>query len=65
VHLVGAGVGPPSSAAHSAALAGSIQDACAVAALVTCLGLVTSLVRGSAGHHAEQLEHVPPSPPAG
>jgi EmrB/QacA subfamily drug resistance transporter len=65
VHMVGAGGGPPSSPAHSAALAGSIQDACAVAALITCIGLVTSLVRGSAGHHAEQLEHVPPSPPAG
>jgi len=65
VHLVGAGGGPPSSAAHSAALGSAIQDAFAVAALVTCIGLVTSLVRGSAGHHAEQLEHVPPSPPAG
>jgi EmrB/QacA subfamily drug resistance transporter len=57
--------GPPSSAVQNAALAGAIQDAFAVAVVVTCLGLVTSLVRGSAGHHAEQLEHVPPSPPAG
>ncbi len=63
VHLAGAG-GPPSAGAQSAALAGAIHDAFAVAAAVTCLGLLTSLVRGSAGHHAEQMEHARP-PEAG
>jgi EmrB/QacA subfamily drug resistance transporter len=67
VHLASAAgpPGPPSAAIQSAALAGAIQDAFAVAVAVTFVGLVTSLVRGSAGHHAEQLEHVQPPQAAG
>jgi EmrB/QacA subfamily drug resistance transporter len=41
------------------ALAGAIHDAFAVAALVCSVGIFTSLIRGSAGHHADQLQHEP------
>jgi EmrB/QacA subfamily drug resistance transporter len=47
VHLAELGRGTPTAAAHSAALAGSIHDAFVVAALVCCVGIVTSLIRGS------------------
>jgi EmrB/QacA subfamily drug resistance transporter len=47
VHLAELGRGAPTAAAHSAALAGSIHDAFVVAALVCCVGIVTSLIRGS------------------
>jgi EmrB/QacA subfamily drug resistance transporter len=52
VHLAELGGGAPNAAAHSAALAGAIHDAFAVAAVVCCVGIVTSLIRGSSrpGH---------------
>jgi hypothetical protein len=55
VHLA-ATAGVPTSAARNIALAGAIHDAFAVAALICCLGVVASLVRGSQGHRADQLE---------
>ena len=45
VHLAELG-GAPSGALQSAALAGAIHDAFVVAAIVCCVGIVTSLVRG-------------------
>ena len=47
VHIaeLGGRAGPP--AAHGVALAGAIHDAFVVAALVCCVGIVTSLIRGS------------------
>ncbi len=39
--------GPPTATLQSVALAGAIHDAFVVAALVCCVGIVTSLVRGS------------------
>jgi len=52
VHLAELGGGAPTAAVRSAALAGAIHDAFVVAALVCCLGIVASLVRGSSrpGH---------------
>jgi EmrB/QacA subfamily drug resistance transporter len=52
VHLAELGGGVPTAAVRSAALAGAIHDAFVVAALVCCVGIVTSLVRGSSrpGH---------------
>jgi EmrB/QacA subfamily drug resistance transporter len=52
VHLAELGSSAPTAAVRSAALAGAIHDAFVVAALVCCLGIVTSLVRGSSrpGH---------------
>jgi EmrB/QacA subfamily drug resistance transporter len=52
VHLAEMGGGAPTAAVRSAALAGAIHDAFVVAALVCCVGIVTSLVRGSSrpGH---------------
>ncbi len=52
VHLAELGGGIPTAAVRSAALAGAIHDAFVVAALVCCVGIVTSLVRGSSrpGH---------------
>jgi hypothetical protein len=47
VHLTDLGGGASGAAVHTAALAGAIHDAFAVAALVCCLGIVTSLIRGS------------------
>lgn len=47
IHLAEMSVGTPSAAARNAALAGAIHDAFMVAALVCCVGIVTSLVRGS------------------
>ncbi len=58
VHLA-ATAGVPTSAARNVALAGAIHDAFAVAALICCLGIVASLVRGSQGHRADQLEAPP------
>jgi MFS family permease len=46
VHLAELG-GPPTAALQSVALAGAIHDAFVVAGLVCCIGIVTSLVRGS------------------
>src|SRR5664279_1522592 len=46
VHLAELG-GTPSAALRNAALAGAIHDAFVVAALVCCVGIVTSLIRGS------------------
>jgi EmrB/QacA subfamily drug resistance transporter len=46
VHLAELGGGTPSGALQSAALAGAIHDAFVVAAIVCCVGIVTSLVRG-------------------
>jgi EmrB/QacA subfamily drug resistance transporter len=66
VHLA-AGGGPPTPDLRNVALAGSIHDAFAVAALICCIGIVASLVRGSKGHHEDQLA-VParePAPSAG
>jgi EmrB/QacA subfamily drug resistance transporter len=52
VHLAELGGGVPTAAVRSAALAGAIHDAFVVAALVCCVGIVTSLIRGSSrpGH---------------
>ncbi len=47
VHLTELGSGTPSTALRSVALAGAIHDAFAVAAVVCCVGIITSLVRGS------------------
>jgi EmrB/QacA subfamily drug resistance transporter len=48
-------VGKPSTAAVNAALSGAIHDAFVVAAAICTIGVVASLVRGSAGHHADQM----------
>jgi EmrB/QacA subfamily drug resistance transporter len=58
VHL-GAVAGPPSTAVRNLALTDSIHDAFAVAALICCIGIVASLVRGSAGHHDSQSQAGP------
>ena len=47
VHLAAAGGGAPTAAASTLAQAGAIHDAFVVAALVCCVGIVTSLIRGS------------------
>jgi len=51
IHLAALG-GAPTAAVRSAALAGAIHDAFVIAALVCGIGIVTSLIRGSArpGH---------------
>ena len=59
-HLVIPAGGHPSVAAQNLALADAIHDAFAVAALICCVGVVASLVRGSAPHHPDQVV----SPPA-
>jgi EmrB/QacA subfamily drug resistance transporter len=46
-HLAEQGGGAPSAALRTVALAGAIHDAFVVAAVVCCVGIVTSLVRGS------------------
>jgi EmrB/QacA subfamily drug resistance transporter len=58
VHLAASG-GVPPSAARNLAQAGAIHDAFAVAALICCLGIVASLVRGSGGHHEDQVRAAP------
>lgn len=52
VHLAELGGGAPTAAVQSVALAGAIHDAFVVAAILCCLGIVTSLIRGSSrpGH---------------
>ena len=60
-HLVIPAGGHPSVLAQNLALADAIHDAFAVAALICCLGVVASLVRGSASHHPDQA----PASPAG
>jgi EmrB/QacA subfamily drug resistance transporter len=52
VHLSEAG--SAGGAAQGIALAGAIHDAFVVAALICCVGVVASLVRGSAAHHESQ-----------
>ena len=47
VHLAEAGGGRPGSPAYNSALTGAIHDAFIVAALICCIGIVASLVRGS------------------
>jgi hypothetical protein len=47
VHLAELGGGTPTAALRNVALAGAIHDAFVVAAVVCCVGIVTSLVRGS------------------
>ena len=48
--------GLPASTAQNLAQSGAIHDAFVVAAAICCVGVVASLVRGSAGHHKDQLE---------
>ena len=64
VHLAELGGGAPTAAVRSAALAEAIHDAFVVAALVCCLGIVTSLVRGSSrsGHPTPTAPEAPPAP---
>jgi hypothetical protein len=47
VHLAEFGGGAPTVAARNEALVGAIHDAFAVAAIICCFGVVTSLIRGS------------------
>ena len=56
-HLAQFGDGAPTAAARNAALAGAIHDAFVLAAIICCLGIVASLVRGSSrpGRAAEGL----------
>jgi MFS family permease len=67
VHLAEMG-GPPTAAARNAALGGAIHDAFMVAAVVCCLGIVTSWIRGSSrpGHLAPAVSAaaIPPDPSA-
>ena len=59
VHLEGI-LGRPTTGAANAALSGSIRDAFVVAALICVIGIATSLIRGSQGHHEDQLRgHAP------
>lgn len=58
VHLA-VSAGAPSAAARNLALVDAIHDAFALAALICCVGVVASLVRGSGGHHEDQLEAQP------
>jgi EmrB/QacA subfamily drug resistance transporter len=58
VHLA-AGGAASSAAQASAALAASIHDAFVVAAVICCLGIVTSLVRGSRREGRSEPEPVP------
>ena len=54
VHLSEQGAGAPTAAMRTVALAGAIHDAFVVAAIVCCVGIVTSLIRGPSrpGHRA-------------
>jgi EmrB/QacA subfamily drug resistance transporter len=63
-HLVIPVGGHPSVAAQNLALADAIHDAFAVAALICCVGVVASLVRGSAAHHPDQAPAVLAAPAA-
>jgi EmrB/QacA subfamily drug resistance transporter len=47
IHMAELGRGEPTAAIKAAALAGAIHDAFVIAALVCCVGIVTSLIRGS------------------
>ena len=62
-HLTELGGGPPTAALRNAALAGSIHDAFTVAAAICCIGIVTSLIRGSSrpGHPAPGSVVGPPA----
>jgi EmrB/QacA subfamily drug resistance transporter len=55
VHL-GVITGAPTAGVTNAALADSIHDAFVVAAMICTIGIVASLVRGSQGHHEDQLQ---------
>jgi EmrB/QacA subfamily drug resistance transporter len=66
VHLAALnGSGPPTPAVRSVALAGAIHDAFAVAALVCCVGIVTSLIRGSSRPEQAQASSRAVGTPAG
>jgi EmrB/QacA subfamily drug resistance transporter len=54
VYLAGV-VGKPTVEATNAALSSAIHDAFVVAAAICAIGVVASLVRGSQGHHEDQL----------
>jgi len=60
VHLSALGATARTTAGQNLALAEAIRDAMAAAALICCLGIVTSLVRGTQGHHADQMGHAAP-----
>jgi EmrB/QacA subfamily drug resistance transporter len=62
-HLAQA-AGAPAGVARNIAQAGAIHDAFAVAALICCVGVVASLVRGSGGHHQDQLQTQPTPDPS-
>ena len=47
VHLTELGGNNPTAAMRNVALAGAIHDAFVVAAVISCVGIATSLVRGS------------------
>ena len=63
VHLAALRGGTPAASLQSEALAGAIHDAFVVAALVCCVGIVTSLVRGSSrpGHRETPLPEARPA----
>ncbi len=63
VHLAALRGGTPAASLQSEALAGAIHDAFVVAALVCCVGIVTSLVRGSSrpGHLETPLPEARPA----
>jgi EmrB/QacA subfamily drug resistance transporter len=58
VHLEAGGAGTPAAQA-SAALAAAIHDAFLVAAVICCVGIATSLVRGSGGTSREPVPAAP------
>jgi EmrB/QacA subfamily drug resistance transporter len=62
VHLAAGGTGTPTAQA-SAALAASIHDAFVVAAAICCIGIATSLVRGSG--QPRRVEVAPSAPTPG
>ena len=59
VHMAAGGTGAPAAQA-SAALAAAIHDAFVVAAVICCIGIVTSLVRGSGQPPGREAVPVPP-----
>ena len=59
VHMAAGGTGAPAAQA-SAALAAAIHDAFVVAAVICCIGIVTSLVRGSGQPPGREAVPAPP-----
>jgi EmrB/QacA subfamily drug resistance transporter len=59
IHLAELGGGAPTAAMRSVALAGAIHDAFVVAALICCVGIVASLVRGSSRPGQAAVEQLP------